>query len=596
MLLALVVTALGAAMGGVLWQLRDRSEMLPAQLVPGESLFFAEFPDLPGSAGRWKQLALYELLREPEVRAFLGRAREEWQRDWSGAVEPWKRIRPRKGFLAVASLTNNMPHAVAGFTFDGDREALEPLIGKALIRAQNASPHGQVKRLRYRGHSIEAFSNRGITLAGCFAGKWFLVANDVELLEATLDRLAGKRHSALASLAAYQRTLSRLPAHADFRVFVQPAAISTKLLTHADDGPGASIAAPGGSGKGWHLEAAALAVRMEGRRLHDTLILCQPAAPQRPGLIGKTVELTTPGTLFYSAMAPQLGDWRPGGDAQGLPGGRMIPMFFLAGLDPKWGGLAQFQTAFGPEHALLLEWPEGTSEPHLFLASEIRDPARARRFTENALRAWSRADAEGISIWTPALTRPDALHPAVALTGRHLLAGLSPESLKPFASHAVHPSGAAGNTLDRTQTYQSAMAPLPKPETGLAYLDTAALFKRVYALAQPTVQFWGPLIPALNRYADFAKLPAAATISRHLSPVCLSARQTPMGLIVESTGPVTFVELGAGLSAGALYTALPALREKIPGKGPNLNPPPPSKPLSAPADSASPSPLPAEGS
>lgn len=589
---ALVLTALCTIAGGVLWHERNSAEITAAQLAPAEALLHAELPDIPATLLRWKETSVHQILQEPEVRAFLARAAAEFHGDWAGTLRQWERIRPRKAFLSVAALTNNMPHAVAGFAFDGDPKELQPWIAKALIRAQNTSPQGQVKSLRYRHFHIDAFSDRGITLAGCFAGNWYFVANDLELLQSTLDRYSGKRYTALAITNAYRQSQAALPPQADFRLFAQPAAISNKLLAHASaDAP--PIASAPAAPSIWRTAAAALATRLEGPHLHDTLVLCQPpsAHQPRPSLNGKTLGLTTPSTLFYGSLAPRPGALPQGeADPKALPGGTLIPTL-LAALTPVADeSLTRYQTIFGPEHALLLDWPEGTSLPHLFLASEIRDPARARHFTETLLRTWTRADSDGVSIWTQTSNPSANFHPAVALTQRHLLAGLSSESLKPFATHASQPPQPNEPTLARSPAYQTAMAGIAPPEIAIAYLDTPAFFDRLYTALRPAALLWGPMLAPLNRYADFTQLPSSAAISRHLTPICLTARSTVNGLVVETAGPVSFVEVGAALGAAAFYTLLPGIRENQPKKGLTLPPPFPQKPLSLPETSPAPSP------
>ncbi|XHR27816.1 MAG: hypothetical protein ACFUZC_18020 [Chthoniobacteraceae bacterium] len=579
-LLACALLLWGAVGVGVIWNLERARQVSAAQLVPAEALLVAEFPNLPSSAMRWKGTALSEILSEPELRAFLSKpvAGMAPGADLPDALERLKRAQPRQAFLAVASLEENQPHAVAGLEFTGDRRELEPLISQALIRAQNASPQGGIRRLHYRGYRLLTFNDRGITLVGCFAKNWYFVANDVELLKATLDRLSGSGHPSLAKTAAYQVSQLALPPRADFRLFVQSPAPANRLLARFIAQPSAA--------QGPKFASAALATRIEGALLHDTLVIRLRGTPARvPSLNGRTLALTTSDTLFYGAMAPQLESWL-GSSASGA--NRLIPTLMAALTPTGKPDLARFQAAFGPEHALILDWPHPSPQPDLFLASEIRDAAQARRFTEALLKRWDREDAGGVPIWTFSLAQPALFHPAVALAGSHMVAGLSSERLRPFALHAIRqPAGGQGETLERSPVFRSSVALLARPETALAYLDAAALFERIYTSLRPAAAIWGPGIPWLSAYADFDRLPSPQAISRHLSPITLSAHQAEEGIVIDTAGPVSFVELAAGLGLGAFYAAVPALKPTNPNPQ-SILPPAPPKPLSAPADPTDP--------
>ena len=582
---ALTIAGLCLVAGVALWRYH-RAEHHPfaaAQLVPAETLLLADFPDLPATAIRWRETALFQIFNEPQVQAFLAKPIAKLQE--KQASSRLAQIQPQRAFLAVVSVTNSMPRAVGGVAFGGDRAEMEKLLARARAKAQNASPNGRLERLSYRKFQIETFSDGGITVAGCFAKNWYFVANDVDLLKTTLDRLTGKTLTALATAPSYLQSQSVLPSFPDFRLFTQPGVLSDRLVARLN-ATGRMID-PQESAALRKIRAVALATRLEGRRIRDTLFLYHPGTPPRPELNGKTLALTTPNTLFYAAMAPQISDEVPQrGDPQAIPG--IIPMrTLLAALNSPPSTLLQFKTAFGPEHAMLLDWPCDVAQPSLFLASEIRNPAEARRFMETVFHAWSRADSEGISFWTLTMDDPTMaqFHPTVALTAHHMLAGLSPESLRPFASNAAH-SPAVGITLEKSAAFQGIMASLPKPQTGLAYLDAKPLFEHIYSWIRPAAMLWGNGIAGLDRLVDFSKMPTTSVIAAHLSPIALSARQTDSGTVMESTGPVSFLELGAGFGAATLAVAMPAIREnpRIPGKGrPRIAPSHPTTPLSAPA-------------
>lgn len=581
---AIAVVGVCLAAGVALWRSRQPENRLvaAAQLVPSETLLLADFPDLPATAIRWRETALYEIFMEPQVQTFLAKPLARLRKN--GRMDRLSQAQPQRAFLAVVSVTNGMPRAVGGLAFAGSRAEVQAFVARARERAQSASPQGKLARLSYGSFEIETFSDNGITLAGCLAQNWYFVANDIDLLKTTLDRFTGKTLTALATAPNYLQSQAALPGYPDFRLFSQPGVLSDRLLARLN--AAGRLVDPQESAALRKIRAVALATRLEGRRIRDSLFLYEPDTPQRPVLNGKTLALTTPNTLFYAAMAPLFSEQDPQqGDPKAAPG--IIPMrTLLTALHSPPATLLQFKTAFGPEHAVLLDWPADVAQPNLFLACEIRDPAEARRFVEQVFHAWNRADAEGVSFWTLSLEDPTMaqFHPTVALTAHHLLAGLSPESLKSFASTDVHPPTAAA-TLERTPRYAGVMASLPKARTGIAYLDTKPFFEHVYGWIRPAAMLWGNGIAALNGAVDFAKLPTTSVIADHLTPIGLSASQTDSGLLLETTGPVSFLELGAGLGAAAFGVALPVMNEKpaVPGKGQPLNGlSSPATPLSAP--------------
>lgn len=579
--LALAAVCLAAGLTAVLVRARPNADRLvsAARLVPAETLLFAECPDLSASAGRWHETDLYRISQEPEVQAFLARPRAALSGSggWPEALEKLARTQPRQAFLAVAELTNNMPHAVGGLAFQNGRAEIEALLAQARAQAKIASPQGHWETVIYGGFEIESFRANGLTLAGAFAGNWYFVANDVELLKATLDRFAGKLTTSLGAAPSYRESGRFLPTQPDFRFFAQPGALSERLLAHWNMPVQETLS--DGNGAPHALRAIALASRFEGRRMRDTLFFYRPSQVPLPLLNGQTLGLTTPNTLFYGALAPRVAAAPPQQGAPKPPGPGAIPVDFLqaAALHAPPATLAQFQSAFGPEHALLLDWPDKMAQPGLFLACEIRNPAAARQFVESAFRAWARSEAEGVSLWTFSGNGPEQahFHPAVALTARHFLAGLSPESLQPFASLANMPV-ADGQTLRQSPAFLGAMAAVPPPQMAVAYLNAKPLFEHLYGILRPAALLWGNgMLPAGTSF-DFTKLPSTEAVARHLTPLSLSAVQNDAGILVESAGPVTFLEIGVGLG-GIL---LPSMIQT--GTPPGLRQGTPQRPLAAP--------------
>ena len=70
---AVVLAAACLGAGVAVWRWSRERQVSAAQLAPAETLLLADFPDLPATAMRWKETALYALLHEPQVQAFLAK-------------------------------------------------------------------------------------------------------------------------------------------------------------------------------------------------------------------------------------------------------------------------------------------------------------------------------------------------------------------------------------------------------------------------------------------------------------------------------------------------------------------------------------------
>ena len=84
---------------------------------------------------------------------------------------------------------------------------------------------------------------------------------------------------------------------------------------------------------------------------------------------------------------------------------------------------------------------------------------------------------------------------------------------------------------------QAAAALVEEPTTSFTYVDTKAIFGRVYGLFRGVASMG--FMPHLSDYVDIGKLPAPETITRHLSPMVASGSVKDGGLLMESAGPVT---------------------------------------------------------
>jgi hypothetical protein len=68
-------------------------------------------------------------------------------------------------------------------------------------------------------------------------------------------------------------------------------------------------------------------------------------------------------------------------------------------------------------------------------------------------------------------------------------------------------------------------------------------------------------MPNSAKFVDMGKLPATDTIARHLLPITFAERQTPDGILMESSGTITYPQAIVAIAGGAGFTL--AARSKL---------------------------------
>jgi hypothetical protein len=112
-------------------------------------------------------------------------------------------------------------------------------------------------------------------------------------------------------------------------------------------------------------------------------------------------------------------------------------------------------------------------------------------------------------------------------------------------------------TLESSDAFKPALAAYKQDGQAFGYLDSKGLFERIYNLLRPIAIFAGGMSPDVSKLIDVQKLPETETISKHLSPVLYTNKQTADGILIESSGPITLsqaVVLIVG-GAGASYAS-----------------------------------------
>ena len=140
-----VVLVAAAAAAFLLLKQKTVRHVETAELVPADTLFFAELPDCPRSAQRWRQTALFQLWQEPEVQAFFEKPLTKLPAlsDWQAKFGDFVSAEPRQAFIAVTTLEGDSPRWIAGFSFAGSRAQAEKALAGPREELRKAWPAGK---------------------------------------------------------------------------------------------------------------------------------------------------------------------------------------------------------------------------------------------------------------------------------------------------------------------------------------------------------------------------------------------------------------------------------------------------------------------
>ncbi len=555
-----------------------------AELVPAETVLFAQIPDTLTSARRFTKTALWDISQEPEMQEAFGHGT---------GLEDWRevaRVLPREGFAAITSIDGAVPKFVAGFAFSGRQKDAEALAAKWRAALRQSRPAGRADLKSYGEREIETFTDKDFVLAEVFCDGWYFIADDLELLERTIDRLDGKNpETSLAASDFFKQAIAPLPGGPDALLVAQTATMIERV---------ASLMVAAGQEKDpkefdelRKMKAIAATMKFDGANCRDSIFVLRPGgAPEAP-LARNALALSSTATLLYYAMnlpatfevseqtAPMLA-LVPGWDA------------LNQSLTEKNLALADLPKAFGPEFGSLVEWAKGADTASVLLALDVRDAEKAAAFVDLVTTgkagdlSWQKTQREDAAFFTTSVAD---FTPAIALTGKFVLIGLSADSVT--KGLAQMQSGAG--RLDSTPAFATASSAVTAPTSGFGYIDLRTLFERGYGPLKSLLGVTLAFSSEAGQFLDAGKLPPAETISRHLGPIVYSQATTEHGTLIESTGPVTFNQVLLAATAGVISTTLPAMEAAL-ADG-SLDPTQLMKELQLPAGAATPSePVPVE--
>lgn len=545
-LLLIVIIAAGAAAYYFWKRPVALGELKAAEYLPPDTIAFVEITDMQRSKARWQETALHKIAEEPEVAAFLARPKSLIPR--GNELDRFRALNPKEVFLAVPAQGAAGPKVIAGFDFTGSRKDAKALVAELKDKLKSHFPDGQSDVQQYGSSQIETFAYGKKIVATAFTGPWFFASNDLDLLRSTLDRAAGKipPGSSLSDDGTYKLCLAKLPPDSDFVTFVAMKEIVDGLSVMIESTPNADRSSIDELKK---VQAIGASMKFDGENLHDALYIYKPGGEARAPLAFDSQAYTTPDTMVYFALSPNLKH------APALPNAALDRSGALAVLSAMQHSLEQaglsfedFKAAFGPEFGTAINWGEDSVLPSLVLAFDVRDKVKAGKFLDTLAGGLPKQEIEGEQYYL----FPDSglgmfrLSPALALTGKALLFGTDRRSM----ATAVSSAKSDGARIDQNATFKAASALVPKPTDSFAYVDSRALFEKAYRLFALPLSLGGSLTPAA-RYVDFGKMPSSPEpISKHLGPIVFSQSSDENGSLSESVGPVTFTEVAFGAGIG----------------------------------------------
>ena len=528
-----------------------------AHLVPAETVLFAQFPDTLTSARRFSGTALWDILQEPELQAaFPDSANNPLFEDW----RKFALMLPREGFVAITSIEMAVPKFVAGFAYSGRQKDAEAVAVSWRSALRNSRPAGKGDLTTYGEREIETFTDKDFVIAEVFCDGWYFIADDLELLQRTIDRLDGKlAESSLAASDFYKQAIAPLPTAPDALLVAQTSTMIERIASLAV--AAGQKADPKEFDELRKMKAISATIKFDGKNCRDSIFVLRPGSAPEPLLARNAIALSSPATLLYYAMrlpatleiseesAPMLA-LLPGWDA------------LNQALMEKHLALADLPKAFGPEFGSLVDWTPDAESASVLLALDVRDAEKAAAFV-NLLTGgnvgelkWETSQRDGATFHTTPVME---FTPTVALTEKFVLLGLSGEAVAKGIAQMKSGKG----RIDATPIYEAATGAVAAPTSGFGYIDLKTLFERGYSPLKSLLGVSLAFTSEAGQMLDAGKLPNAEIISRHLGPIVYSQATTEQGTLIESTGPVTFNQVLLGAVAGVIGTTLPSMEAAL---------------------------------
>ena len=546
-ILALVVLALLAGVSFFL--LKGKGKVDGANFLPADNLLYVSFPDVARTKERWPKTALAQIGAEPAVADFLSKPLDQLSGGGGEASDLFNKVNPHSLFLAVTTLRQTGAHAVLGFKFSGSRKDLDAAMARLYEVIGKNFPNPSTTTADYDGDTVTTFTGARPMIFSAVHGEWGFLSDHEPTLRQTLDRAAGRDKSgSLASAADFQRVLGKLPKEPDFFWYAAPqplfelilamgkkqgARVNEKQLQQIE-----KVRAIGGT------------LAFDGAEQREATFVLYPDGPKIPPIDRAPMALTTPETRFYYDASL---DWTTVASDDYLAS---LPPEAQAFLARAAIDLKQLPGIFGNDLGLILNWAPSAGIPTAMLALQVKDRARAEAvasavFTGLGIDA-TPGDIKGAKVFGIPSFKTPLLDPSLAVGDKFAILSLNTAEIERALSIA---DGAP--TLESAPDFKSALSAYKDAGQAFGYVDSKALFERVYNMARGVIMLAGAFSPNVSKMVDVSKLPGTDDISRHLGPILYTNKQFSDGFLIESSGPITLSQavMLIAIGAGAGYAS-----------------------------------------
>ncbi len=540
-LLLLVVLAI--LIGGSVFFFLRHAITEGAQLLPSDSVLYVTVPDVQRTMGRWPKTALAQIGAEPAVAEFLGKPfGQVFANGGADAMDLLFRVKPGRLFFGVTTVNQTGAQVILGFEFFGGRKDLDVAMGRLYHELGKKMPNAATTTYDYKGDAVTTFGGEKPAVYSGAHGSWGFISNSEIALEQSLDRAAGREKSpALVSSQEFKNVLGHLSKNPDFFWYARPQPVFDLL---------AELAKKQQTTNAKQFDQMRKIKGLGGTLLFDEVdqkevtFLLYPEAPKIAVIDRAPLTLTTPDTMiFYDASM----DWKTAASDE-----------YMASLPPEAAAffanakidLKQLPEIFGNDLGFLLNWSPNEGVPSALLSVEVKDRSRAEALATTLFNSFgvpvTPIESKGARVFgIPGVNVP-MLDPSLAITDKAALLSLTTAGLDRALS--VKPGDP---TLEGAPAFLPARSAYKEPVQAFGYVDSKAIFERVYNLLRPIAILAGSMSPAVGKVVDVNKLPDTETISRHLHPILYANKQVADGMLIESSGPITLSQATVLISGGA---------------------------------------------
>ncbi|MBV9274360.1 MAG: hypothetical protein JO333_10730 [Verrucomicrobia bacterium] len=510
---------------GVIWFAffqRNHSSVSAAHLAPANSIFYVECRDFAETRKRWPDSDLSKIVAEPTVRRFFDYSARNLPDGFKTALQALLRLSPSTIFFSSYAL--NPEDWIFGVHCSGDLRSWETLVGNPLAAAFSS----RFTALAASSDSEPMQPAKG-RLFGVRTGSWVLFSLKPVYLQDAVRR-SNSVNSGLDTTELFQRCRAHMPDDADFYGFASGAGLKVVQRKMDPFLPSADVS------------GLLFSAKFDGRRIRDTLFAYSPHRQPADDLGGDGLFLTSDNTLLYAGTTLDTVKLKTAVDS--LPSRYAIS----ATVKQYFEAVTRLGISFGElEHLVkgvelvLNENPADDSVGGAFVI-EIRDPVRSGEILQTILREEfpDRYQEKQIDGSTAYLFRDrDSTSLAIGIFGQDLIATTGERAYQ-AACKAIE--GEKVGLPDPPEPEEKGA--VRQAQTLRLYVDARSLFEKSYTALRPVLILGSALVPDLERYIDAANLPDSTEISRHLSPVVLTRRVLPDGVLDESIGTLTGYELG----------------------------------------------------